>query len=286
MSMDKCPLKQRDKGDDNPPMEKAEPNQRVNFVLSNIERRAAELGLSLEAVSRGAGLHKSYLRKTMERNGTPKVETLTKIAEVLQTTVLALRDDLAPLRARRLAATPPTVAEPSADDLPGRSGLPPATGPVPGPVLRGDARLAEVDHLATSMPKDLPVYGTAAGSHLRGAFQFAGGIVEYVRRPPALIGTSTAYAFYVEGTSMAPEHNPGDLRFATAVRPPRYGDSVVVQLRTEKDGDIEAVIGHLVKRTGTALHIGKLNPSATVEFKLDYVVAVHKVLTTNELFGV
>lgn len=137
------------------------------------------------------------------------------------------------------------------------------------------------------MPNDVPVLGTAAGSHLRGAFQLdEANIVDWVRRPPALTGAKTAYAIYVEGSSMAPEHNAGDLRFVHPGRPPRIGDTVIVQLRNGPNEPIEASIGHYRRKTPTQLVIGKLNPEAEVQLKLDIVIDIHKVLTMNELFGV
>lgn len=152
---------------------------------------------------------------------------------------------------------------------------------------RMDVRPADVPLANQSaMPLDLPVMGTAAGSHARGAFQFEGGVIDYVRRPPALAGSKSAYALYIEGTSMEPEHRQGDLRFVHPDRPPRIGDSVVVQSRHNDLDGIEATIGHLIGRTATTVRIGKLNPVATVEIPRVFVVAVHKVLTVNDLFGV
>lgn len=154
-------------------------------------------------------------------------------------------------------------------------------------VNRTDVRPAGVEMPpATTLPNDLPVRGTAAGSHLGGAFQFEGGIVDYVRRPPALIGAMNAYGLYIEGVSMVPEHNPGDLRFAHPDRPPRVGDSVIVQIQIGPNQAMESMIGRLLKRTEKSVFIGKLNPEATVELKRETVVAIHKVLTVNELFGV
>lgn len=147
-------------------------------------------------------------------------------------------------------------------------------------VRKADVEIPAIAHL----PNDVPVRGTAAGSHLRGAFQMELTVVDWVRRPPALLGAKNLYALYVEGTSMVPEHNPGDLRFVHPDRPPRIGDSVIVEV--EINGETESLIGHLLKRNERAWFIGKLNPEATVELKRETVKAVHKVLTVNEMFGV
>jgi phage repressor protein C with HTH and peptisase S24 domain len=240
------PLSKRSNGDDIPRMQ--------NLLLKRIREHLDARGMTPEAASRRAGLDKTFLRKAFERNGSMRAENLAAIAEALDTTTEELlRDDEAPRQ----------------------------------PVRSGEVRLADVRVPARAdMPNDVPVLGTAAGSHIGGAFQFEGGVIDYVRRPPALIGAAQAYALYVEGTSMVPEHNPGDLRFIHPGRPPRIGDSVVVQIRLQADSEIEATIGRLIRKTEKVVAIGKLNPQATVELKRETVVAVHKVLTLNDLFGV
>lgn len=136
------------------------------------------------------------------------------------------------------------------------------------------------------MPSDVPVFGTAAGSHLRGAFQLeTGTTIDFVRRPPALTGAKDAYALYVEGSSMEPRYGPGDLVFVHPHRPARLGDAVIVQVAVSP-GQIEASIGFLRKRTAEHVVLGKLNPEAEVQLKREHVAAVHRVLTMNELFGV
>lgn len=135
-----------------------------------------------------------------------------------------------------------------------------------------------------SMPRDLPIRGTAAGSHLRGAF-IEGEIVDYGFRPHALLGAMNAYGLYIEGESMIPEHNPGDLRIVHPDRPVRVGDSVVVQVQLSEHGPIESTIGRLVRRTEKSVIIGKHNPPSTVELKRETVKAIHRVLPLNELFG-
>lgn len=217
-----------------------------------VRQRLADLSLSANAASVKAGLSREAVRKMLEPGaGLPRGGTLSALATALETTEAWL--------------------------LRGEEASPP----------RSEVRPAEVTLPPTnSMPNDVPVLGTAAGSHARGAFQISTDPVDWVRRPPALTGAKNAYALYVEGTSMVPEHNPGDLRFVHPDRPPRPGDSVVVQILVNPTDGQEATIGHLLRRTPTHLVIGKLNPAATVELKLNTVIAVHKVMTLNELFGV
>lgn len=136
-----------------------------------------------------------------------------------------------------------------------------------------------------ALQMDIPVMGTAAANHLRGAFQFEGGVVDHVRRPPALSGARDVYALYVEGTSMEPRFRHGDLVFVHPHRPARIGDDVVVQI-ARNDGATKATIGRLVRRTGERVVIGKFNPAAEIELPAATVQAVHKVLDMAEIFGV
>lgn len=248
MSRDLCPPFQTTGGDDNPRMIE-------NGIQARIRELLDERGMTAEAASRKAGLDKTYLRKLFERpNASPGTKALASLADALGTTVGYLVNG---------KDAPEAMA------------------------IRGEARAASVPlpPIAT-LPNDLPVRGTAAGSHLGGAFQFEGGIVDYVRRPPALLGAMNAYGLFIEGTSMVPEHNPGDLRFVHPDRPPRIGDSVIVQVRNGPNHEPEAMIGHLLRRTETTVFLGKLNPEATVQLKRETVISIHKVLTVNELFGV
>ena len=126
--------------------------------------------------------------------------------------------------------------------------------------------------------------GTAAGS-LSGAFQFEGGIVDYVVRPPALANAKGIYALYIEGPSMIPEHRPGDLRFAHPHRHPHIGDTVVITAKYSENGPYENFIKNLVRRSGDRLIVEQLNPPTQIEFDMKFVASVHKILTMNELFG-
>lgn len=160
-------------------------------------------------------------------------------------------------------------------------------GPTPhhAPFRSSEVRPADVPTPnRDDMALDLPVYGTAAGS-LVGSFHFEGGVIDYVRRPPGLTGAKGVYALFVTGDSMDPEHPHGELRFVHPGRPPGPGDTVIVQCKYREDGPIEAYIKRLVRRNADKLVTRQTNPAAEIEFELKTVVAVHKVLTMNEMFG-
>lgn len=139
------------------------------------------------------------------------------------------------------------------------------------------------------MPRDLPVLGTAAGSLIDTTFEgfhlFTGQPVDWVRRPPGLANVRDAYSFWVTGDSMYPMHSPGELRFAHPGRPPAPGDSVVVQTKNWEHDPGQGYIKIYRRRSGDRIILEQLNPPATIEIPLRYVVSIHHVMTMNELFG-
>lgn len=229
-----------------------------NTIQKRIRERLEALDLTPEQASRKAGLDKTYLRKLFERpSASPRGNTLEALAQALEVDVAQL-----------MTANDSAVEKPGNDHS------------------NNDVKNANVNPPSRQvMPNDVPVLGTAAGS-MEGAFQLVDGVIDYVRRPPALMNSRDVYSIFVEGSSMDPEHRHGDLRFINPHKPARIGDSIVIQIKNDGRLTYDAMIGHLVKRTATQLIIGKLNPEMTLTFSLQDIVSVHKVLDMNELFGV
>lgn len=227
-------------------------------LVRRLRERIGALNTNATAVSLSISDNKDLLRDILSgRTRNPRADTLRKIADALQTTVDWLME---------------------------------GDGEGPAPALAdrpsSNVRMTHIKAPAlATLSRDVPVMGTAAGS-LGGAFQFEGGVVDYVARPPALAGAKNVYGMYVEGSSMVPEHNPGDLRFVHPDRKPNIGDSVIITAKYSENGAYESFIKRLVKRTGDKVIVEQLNPKATIEFDLRFVASIHKVLTMNDLFGV
>jgi len=137
-----------------------------------------------------------------------------------------------------------------------------------------------------SMSKDLPVVGTAAGSAGDGAVQFEGGVIEYIRRPPALMSVKDAYAIYVVGTSMEPRLQEGSLQVVHPNRRPRPGDDVVLQIQRGPETDIQVYVKQLDRLTDKAIYCRHYcNKDDELVFQRDTVRAMHKILTNEDLFG-
>lgn len=239
----------------------------MNTTLADtIEGRIAELN-----ARPGRAGRVSARSVSMAATGRPDV-----VRKILDGSTVSPRADTLVALERALELPPGTLVA-----LVGGGAATPAQAAGPA----GEVSAAPVEPPDTlRLPRDVPVLGTALGG-AAGSFEFNGEIVDYVRRPPALVAVRGLYAIYVVGSSMEPEHRQGDLRFVHPGKPAGIGDSVVIQVRAHEHAPIEAYIKHLARRTAVAIHAEQLNPKAAIDFRLSHVVAVHKVLTLNELFG-
>ena len=222
-------------------------------LADRVRQRLEIVGKSAHAASLEAGGSPSLIPNILHnRSANPRGDTLQKLATVLGVSEHWL--------------------------LTGEDGVP----------RNGEVRPADVtlpDRAA--MPKDVPVYGTVAGSELgKGAFQLTSDVVDYVRRPPGLVGARDAYALYVEGESMLPKFEPGELVYVHPHRKVRPLDYVVIQEPDSDNGEPRGFIKQYVKQTTKLLHTRQFNPEAQVDFILRPGLRWHKVLNSNELMGV
>ncbi|GGJ14024.1 XRE family transcriptional regulator [Neoroseomonas lacus] len=138
------------------------------------------------------------------------------------------------------------------------------------------------------MPRDVPVFGTAMGANGDGAFTInLGGQVDMVRRGPGIANSRGVFAIYVEGESMAPRFQPGELVYLDKNRPIRMGDDVVLVVEMPGKGDEpRAYLKRLMRRTADRWICEQFNPPKTVEFDVASLKDKFRVLTLNEVMGV
>lgn len=171
-------------------------------------------------------------------------------------------------------------------------------GPVPGeargvvasnnqqPDMQKNIIAAEVPIPARlEMPRDIPVLGTVSGGI--GGLQMNGDAVDWVRRPPRLVGRADVFGLYVEDQSMVPVYKPGSLILVERARPPAPGDDVVVELlpagpREER----RALIKRLVALNGKSVKLEQFNPAKELEFPRQQVASLFRVMTMADLLGV
>lgn len=222
-------------------------------LTSRIEKRLRELNLTPRAASLKVSTNPDLFRNVMRfgEEANPKQETLQKIAEALQVNMQWLLAD---------QELPPAAHE---------------LRPVAGPVT-----------LPHTLPKDVPVLGTAAGSELsRGAFQLTPEVVDYLRRPFGLVGARDVYALYVEGDSMSPKFEPGDPIFVSPHRKPQPRDYVVIQEPDSDNGEARAFVKRLVQITPKLIRTEQFNPKAQLDFVVRPGLVVHRVVPESELYG-
>lgn len=225
-------------------------------LAKRIATRITALALSQREAAKRAGIPESTLRNVL--NGTtdhPRGDTLSALSRALDVSESWLLHGQ--------AAAPPT---------------PPS-----------EVRLADgVTVPATAhLPKDVPVLGTVAGSELgKGAFQLTPEIVDYVRRPAGLAGALDAFALFVEGESMSPKFEPGDLVFIHPHKKPRPGDYVVIEEPDTDNGGPRGFIKRLVSISGTHVRTQQFNPQAEITFVVRPGLRILKVILDGELYGV
>lgn len=214
--------------------------------FTRLKEAIAADGRSHKTISLAAGLGQNYVQQMIHKSQPPKLPTLDKLLEVLGPEVA--------VRVR----------------------------PTSGPVT--EYRESDI-RLPTGMARDVPVLGTAAGSDFeRGAFQITTDPVDYVRRPPGLLQARDVYALYVEGSSMEPRFEPGELIFINPNRPVRIGDYVVIQ-EPIADGEMRGFVKLLQKRTAEWVTVKQFNPPAEMQFRAEGLV-LHRVMSMADLMGV
>ncbi|MDF1734958.1 MAG: S24 family peptidase [Minwuia sp.] len=182
--------------------------------------------------------------------------------------------------AARIGVTPADLLRPPpADGAPPRKSRPaltPSTGrPAPD---------APPIPPRSSMPLDLPLLGTAAGS-FNGEFILQE-TVDYVRRPPALAGTAQAYAIEVTGDSMAPRFEEGDLVFVHPGRRVLVGDDIILQTRNGEHDELQTFIKRFVRQDADTVTVRQFNPPQDITWERRFVVAMHRVMSLRDCFGI
>ncbi|WP_420406939.1 XRE family transcriptional regulator [Hoeflea sp.] len=129
----------------------------------------------------------------------------------------------------------------------------------------------------------LPVYGLAAAS-VAGNLTMTTDPVEWVSAPAPLSTVREAYALRVIGSSMEPRYFPGDVIFIHPHKPPMSGDHVVIQ--EAMNGGMAVSVKRYDKTTEQHIVTTQYNPLAEIKFSRSRVIAMHRVLTQNEINGI
>lgn len=156
--------------------------------------------------------------------------------------------------------------EPSAAEMP--------SGPPPLPSV-------------VDMPRDVPILGTTVGGDSDMAdFEMNGEIVDYARRPPRIAGRRDVFCLFVQGQSVSPWREPGQIVYAETNKPARSGDYCVIELKAKANDHIRpALIKRLVAITPTKLKLQQYTPARIFDIDRRLVFKVYRVIDWDELLG-
>ncbi|HWA79452.1 MAG TPA: S24 family peptidase [Acetobacteraceae bacterium] len=222
---------------------------------SRVDEIRLARGFTNAALARLAGMESSTLHKVVSDKRKPSRRVAERLAPVLEVPV---------------------------KELYARVG-----DPIPPP-----AALAVVDRshadpdMALSSP-DVPVFGSAqAGSEGSFHLNMLGGPIDWARRPPGLVGVEGVFAIRVEGDSMAPWRQPGELVFIHHNRPAVPGCHVIAEIWSPEPGQPpRAFLKRLVRRTATRVELEQYNPPAVIAFEAERVGRLHRVIEWPEALG-
>lgn len=156
------------------------------------------------------------------------------------------------------------------------------------PVIESSSAIEKVPGAAMLDPgnwgRDMPVRGVAAAGP-DGAFALENGTIDYVKRPPRLIGIPDAYALYVQGSSMSPWREEGQVVYVHPYQPCQVEDYVVIQVQDGEHHPTTAYIKRLVRRSATDIVLLQFNPRRELRFPAKRVLTLHRIIDWSELLG-
>jgi hypothetical protein len=245
--------------------------------INNPDSRAlfnvlAARGLTVNAVARAAGISEGTLRAYRDTAGRGlNTRTLHKV--------------IAAIARISGAPAPPELAMPTimGEDIIFPNSAPPAAGMTPRGLASPAAREYSAPELVSPSAPRIPVRGTAQGGP-QGAFVLTGDDIDYVRCPQRLATAQGTYALFIEGDSMSPRFEPGELIFVSPRRPARVGDDVVIVLGDGR-GEQTAYIKRLMRHGGEVVVAEQFNPPKEIRFPAADIETIHLVLRMTDLYG-
>ena len=110
-----------------------------------------------------------------------------------------------------------------------------------------------------------------------------GEVVDWVPRPPNLVGVPQAYAVFATGGSMEPRYHPGEVVFVHPGKPVGPGSYVLVQLHPPLGESVpRAVLKRLVKRTGDKVILAQYAPEKNFTLKAAEILSIHRVTGSGD----
>lgn len=219
-----------------------------------------ERGMSMRELSLRAGLNETAVKAIVHgKSESPRGKTLTALASILDIPVNELLTQVS-------------------HEVTYGSPKPNAT------LLKNPQPLPDFQ----SLPRDIPVMGRALGGP-EGTFalNLQEGAIDWARRPAGLTGVDHVFALYIEGDSMSPWREPGDLIYVSKTRPAQIGSHVVVVLNQEDPSEPpRAYVKKLIRRTATRIELRQYNPDGMMCLDVSAVKEVLRVIEFSEVLGI
>ena len=130
----------------------------------------------------------------------------------------------------------------------------------------------------------VPLMGTGEGGSDGSFVLNTGTPIDHMARPPKADGAKV-YCIYLEGDSMHPRFDSGDLLFVDPVKKPVAGRDVVIQMRPKNEGDdIRAFVKQIVAINSEVVEVKQFHPEKTWPIKRREILHIHVILRTNEMY--
>jgi phage repressor protein C with HTH and peptisase S24 domain len=238
------------------------PGQEPTPLQERLKRALEAKGMKPRPLAEKAGLGPTAVRDILDgRSVSPKASTLKAIAQELGVSLEYLigSPETAPLAP---APAPPTNAKPAPDAPP----------------------LGDLQRQVG--PEDVPIYGTAQGGP-DGWFDvnMSDGPLDYAPRPPGIRHDRSVFAVRVEGDSMSPWRNAGQLVYA-ARRPLSAGCHVVVLTEKGKGQNPRALLKRYNSQDNGWVHLSQYNPRAEISIEKADVWEIFRILEWEEVLGI
>lgn len=263
-------------------------------VKQLIVARAAFLGTTLKALSLQLNRNAAYLQQFVKQGKPKKLDeddriALAKLLKVDETLLRGTgKGALKPEEKHKKtpsegsASAKQSIVNQSTDMLSSQNENETESYVAPAPDL-------PVPSPWTSMPKDVPVLGTAECGP-NGVFEMnGGGAIDYVRRPDGQRGNKRLFAVYARGDSMKPMFHNSDPVYVDPNRPPEQDRAVLVEFHPVDHENPRAVIKVLSRITAEFVEVYQLNPNnidKPVRYSRKTVKAIYRVLSNQDMMGV
>ena len=235
-----------------------------------IDDRAREIGTNLKALSLRLDLNQAYLQQYVKMGKPRKLDgdLRKQLAKLLKLDEWQLME----------AGSAPPSGQPSA--------LNPPHNLDDNEQMVSNVRYApdkETDQSWVNRSR-VPLMGTGMGGD-DGSFELnTGEPIDWKPRPPKAEGAKI-YCIYVEGSSMEPRIDAGDLLFIDPSRKVIVGRDALIELKPTKEGDQpRALVKHILAVNSEFIEVKQFNPEKKWKIQRVKIRNLHLVLKNSEMY--